>query len=109
MDVPNPRLVLKPGMYASADLELDQRRQALTVPVQAVARKENKTTVMLVNAQGQLESREVMIGLETPTRLELTSGVAEGELVVIGNQSQLRPGQRVEPKLTALGEAKGGR
>jgi RND family efflux transporter MFP subunit len=111
VDVPNPRLLLKPGMYASADLELDRRPSALTVPVQAVVRKEGKTTVMLVNAQRKLEVREVVTGLETPQSVEITSGLSEGDLVVIGNQSQLKPGLAVEPKVTTLGAAKtkGGR
>jgi len=109
VDVPNAQRVLKPGMFASADLELEQRAGAVTVPVQAVVRKDGKTTVMLVNAGRKLEVREVQTGLETPQSVEITSGLEEGDLVVIGNQSQLKPGQAVEPKVTALGEAKGGK
>jgi len=109
VDVPNPQRALKPGMYASADLELEQRVSVVTVPVQAVVRKEGKTIVMLVNAQRKLEVREIVTGLETPQSIEIISGLDEGDLVVIGNQSQLKPGQPVEPKITALGEAKGGK
>ena len=54
---------------------------------------------MIVNAQNRLEQREVLIGLESPAKVEILSGLAENEPVVIGNQSQLKPGQ--------LGHAKG--
>jgi RND family efflux transporter MFP subunit len=106
VDVPNPRLILKPGMYAYADLELEQKANAITAPVQAVSRKENKATVMLVDAQKKLELREVTTGIETPLSVEVVAGLNEGDLVVIGNQSQLKPGQLVEPKISAAGEAK---
>ena len=111
VDVANPRALLKPGMYAAADLELDQRPNAVTVPVQAVLRKEGKATVLLVNAQHKLETREIAAGLETPQSIEVVSGLREGELVVIGNQSQLKPGLTVEAKITTLGapKAKGGK
>lgn len=109
VDVPNPQRLLKPGMYASADLELERRANIITVPVQAVMRKDGKTTVMRVNAERKLEVREVVAGLETPQSIEILSGLEEGDLVVIGNQSQLKSGQSVEPKITALGEAKGGK
>jgi RND family efflux transporter MFP subunit len=107
VDVANPRLALKPGMYAFADLALEVKTSALTVPVQALSRKENKASVMVVNAQNRLEQREVSTGLESPASVEIVSGVAENDLVVVGNQGQLKPGQAVTPKETAL--ARGGR
>ncbi len=106
VDVPNPRLLLKPGMYAAADIELANRLNAVTVPVQALSRKEGKTTVMLVNGQHTIEVREVRTGLETADSIEIASGLNDGDLVVIGNQSQLKPGVHVEPKITVLGDGK---
>jgi len=107
VDLPNPRFLLKPGMYASTELELERRPNATTVPVQAITRKEGKTMVMLVNQQRKLEPREIVIGLETPQSVEVISGLDEDAVVVIGNQSQLKPGMPVEAKLSSPGEMKG--
>jgi RND family efflux transporter MFP subunit len=107
VDVPNPRSILKPGMYAYADLELEQKANTITVPVQTVARKENKATVMLVNAQKRLELREIVTGMETPDSVEILSGLSPDEFVVIGNLSQLKPGQLVETKERAIRNEKG--
>jgi RND family efflux transporter MFP subunit len=107
VDTANPRFLLKPGMYASTELELDRRANAVTVPVQAITRKEGKTLVLLVNQQRKLESREIVTGLETPQRVEVVSGLNEDDVIVIGNQSQLKPGMTVEPKLAASAETKG--
>ena len=109
VDVPNPRSLLKPGMYASAEIELDHKPAALTVPVQAIVRKEGKATVMVVNAKKQTEVREVVTEMETPEWVEVVSGLNEGDIVIIGNQAQLKPGQSVEAKITTLGEQKGGK
>ena len=55
---------------------------------------------MVVNPQHILEERAIQTGLETSSKVEVTSGLAADDLVVIGNRSQLKPGQRVEPKIT---------
>jgi RND family efflux transporter MFP subunit len=100
VEVPNPGLLLKPGMYASATLTLDRAPNALVVPLQAVVTADQRTTVLVVGADNDIEERTVTLGLETPTMVGITSGLRDNEMVVTGNQGQLRPGQRVEPKLT---------
>jgi RND family efflux transporter MFP subunit len=106
VDVPNSSLILKPGMYAYATLSLDQKDGALAVPLQAVSSQENKATVLVVKRPGILEERSVVLGIETPTKVEIVSGVEENELVVVGSRSQLKSGQLVEPKLTLMEEAR---
>jgi RND family efflux transporter MFP subunit len=98
VDVLNPDLTLVPGMYASATLEVDRHDNTLAVPVAAVARKES-ATVLVVTPQNKIQERTVHIGLETPTLIEITSGLQEGERVMIGSRGHLQPGQLVAPKL----------
>jgi hypothetical protein len=40
--------------------------------------------------------------LETPDEYEVVSGLKEGDMVVIGNHSELQSGKKVEPKLIEL-------
>lgn len=107
VDVPNPRLILIPGMYAEVDLQLQNHVQALSVPMTAIGGPEGRPTVYLVSGQGTIEERAVKTGLETASRVEILSGLSAGDLVVIGNRSQLKPGDAVRPKLTELAAAKG--
>ena len=97
VDVRNPDLVLVPGMYAYARLSLAARPNVLSVPVQAVSRAEGKTSVLCVN-NNALEEREVRLGLETPNRVEVISGLLENELVVVGDKNRLKAGEAVNPK-----------
>jgi RND family efflux transporter MFP subunit len=95
VDVPNAEGVLLPGLYAEAELGLEQKADVLAVPVQALNHEGNKTTVFVVNQEAQLEDRTVQIGLETSSDAEITSGLREGEQVVVSDRSGLNPDQKV--------------
>jgi RND family efflux transporter MFP subunit len=98
MEVDNGALDLVPGMYATVMLQVDQRPHVLAAPIEAVA--SGGKTALVVNATRQIEVRAIKLGLETPTKYEILSGLNEGDLVVIGNLSELRPGQKVEARIT---------
>jgi len=51
-----------------------------------------------VNSRNILEERHLKLGLEDSAGVEVLSGLSEGDLVVIGNRSQFRAGQKVQPK-----------
>ena len=117
IDVPNPGLVLVPGMYAEVRLNLDRRDKVLAIPVTAVdlageASQQPKGgaisrngQVMVVATGNRIEVRRVSLGLETANKVEVLSGLKEGDLVVIGGRSSLQAGQEVQPKVTIMGGA----
>jgi RND family efflux transporter MFP subunit len=94
VEVPNPDLKLIPGMYATVVLKLQRRPQALSIPVEAVAGSVHPT-VYLVNDRQEIEERPVKLGLETPGRYEVLSGLRDGDRVMIGNRSQVQTGEKV--------------
>lgn len=102
VDVANPKLEIVPGMYAYVTLAVERHAGVLLVPTQAVSGLGTNPTVMTVSDAGQIEERKVALGLESPTDVEVTSGVNAGEMVVIGNRTQLKTGQFVQPKPAEL-------
>jgi RND family efflux transporter MFP subunit len=109
VDLPNPDLTITAGMFGYATLVLDQRSAVLSIPVQALAGRSLPLKVLMVGSDGTLAERAVETGLETPDRIEVTSGLKEGDLVVVGASSDLKPGQHVIPKIqTASTDAGGG-
>jgi RND family efflux transporter MFP subunit len=98
IEVPNPDLELVPGTYVSVMFKVDERPHALAVPPEALSGEKNPT-VYVVNANHEIESRPVTLGIETPERYEIISGLQEGELVMLGGRSMVHPGQKVEIKL----------
>jgi multidrug efflux pump subunit AcrA (membrane-fusion protein) len=67
-----------------------------------VSRDNDKVTVLVVDAAGKIESRPVLLGIQTPTDAEVLSGLQPGEMVVVSDPSSLRPGQRVNSKTVEL-------
>jgi len=98
IEVANPNLELIPGMYATLVLKTERRPQVLTIPTEAIS-TDKKTSVYLVNGNQEIEERPVTLGLETPGKYEVVTGLKEGDLVMIGGRSQVKPGQKVEAKL----------
>jgi RND family efflux transporter MFP subunit len=100
VDVPNPHYQLVPGMYASVKIPLHAAAKVLTVPVQAFqAASEGKGIVLVVGSGNKIERRDVAVGLQSATDVEITSGVKENETVIFGTLGQYRPGEIVAPKL----------
>ncbi len=101
IDVPNPNYHLQPGMYADVTLMAGQQADALTVPIGAIQRGQNSSTVLVVDAQNQVQKREVRTGIEDSNRVEILSGLSNGDRVIIGNLASYREGQLVRPKESA--------
>jgi RND family efflux transporter MFP subunit len=98
VDIPNPDLGITPGMYGWAELTIEERKDVLNVPVEAVSSGE-APTVYLIGKDNTIEERPVKIGLETPNRIEIVSGLQQGDLVFIGNRGRVRPGELVSPRV----------
>jgi RND family efflux transporter MFP subunit len=94
------------GMYAETQLSLREKKDALTVPLQSVARNGEDATVLAVNPDNSIEERHVKLGLEDSVRVEVLSGLTDKDRVVIGNRSQFRSGQKIQPKEVGPGAAK---
>ena len=108
IDFDNRNGNLIPGMYAETQLSLREKKDALTVPLEAVTRNGDDATVLAVNPQNIIEERHVKLGLEDTVRVEVLSGLTDKDRVVIGNRSQFRDGQKIQPKEFTTGASKSG-
>lgn len=97
IDVPNDDLTLVPGMYANATLQLEHHDNALTIPVQAVVQNGNQFSVLVVDAQNSVQVRQIQLGIESSSRAEVVSGLAEGDRVIDGGQSNYQQGEKIKP------------
>ncbi len=100
VDVPNPKYELVPGMYASVKIPLHSVANVLTVPIQAVqAGAAGKGTALVVDHGNKIASRDVTLGMQSSTDVEIISGLSENDVVIFGSQGQFKPGELVSPKL----------
>jgi len=82
LDLPNPKLELKPGMFAHIHLDVPQEAPTLVVPRSAVIATGERALVFVQGADGALVPREVRMGRTSGPQQELLGGVKEGERVV---------------------------
>jgi RND family efflux transporter MFP subunit len=108
IDFANSNGKLLPGMYAETVLELADRKDVLVVPMEAVAQNAGEAKILVVSPQNIVEERKVKLGLQGKSRVEVLSGLTEGERVIIGNQSQFRSGEKVAPKEIIVGDMESG-
>ena len=107
VDLPNADLSITPGMYGWVELTVEQRNDVLNVPVEAIAPGPNPT-VYLINQDDKVEERPVKIGIKTANRVEILSGLQPGDLVFIGNRSQVPLGEKVTPRIIDTAQAEYG-
>ena len=82
LELANPDLALKPGMYAQISLAVPPTAPTLVVPRSAVLETGERSLVFVREADGTLVPREVTPGRTSGREMELLSGVKAGETVV---------------------------
>ena len=82
ISIPNPGNQLKPGMPAYVLLKSPQRK-SLTLPIDAVIRDGKGATVWVHTGKNIFKSVMVQAGLESGDRIEIKSGLKEGDIVVL--------------------------
>lgn len=94
--VPNAKEILRPGMFARTEFNMGNRR-SFTVPDVAVQKQMgvNDRYVYVVK-DGVAERRVVEIGRQVGDRVEILSGVGEGEMVAITSLSRIKDGVAIE-------------
>ena len=87
---PNPDHLLLPGMYVRAVLNDGMDEDALLVPQRALLRDpRGQASVLLVNGQGQVESRPVAVGRTVGDAWQVLSGLKPGERIIVeGGQNR---------------------
>jgi RND family efflux transporter MFP subunit len=100
VDVPNPKGDLYPGVYAVATLTLNRSPNALTIPIAAVQREGDHASVYVVDPNNTVQIRQVQVGIEGENDVQIVSGLAAGDEVVVGDRSSLKPGEHVHPQIT---------
>lgn len=109
--VANPESRLRPGMFARVTLRLGARDRAVWIPEQAIVPKGRDNFVFRV-VDGKADMVKVQLGVRKPGEVEVTGGVAGGDLVVTDGTLRLFPGAAVmlmqdKPAAASAPEKKG--
>ncbi|MFO7609330.1 MAG: efflux RND transporter periplasmic adaptor subunit [Candidatus Krumholzibacteriia bacterium] len=104
--IDNPDELLRPGMSATVSVVLSERDSALSVPSEAVFVEGGQNWVYVVRPDSVVARTAVELGSRLPDAVEVTAGVAAGEVVVRAGHQKLFDGAKVMP--VDAGAAAGG-
>lgn len=94
IDVENPEHLLKPGMFASVTVLVDQRAGAVTIPLQALGKDDNGRYVFTVNG-AVARKKVVKTGVEQKSRVEILSGISPSDSIITTGAQFVKDGASV--------------
>ena len=95
LDLPNPKGLLRPGMYATAHIVLQERADVYVLPLAAIVR-EGKQTFCWVAKAGHAARIPITLGLQVGSEVEVASGFQGDELVVQSLSGPIQEGQPLD-------------
>jgi len=94
--MPNPKGILRPGMYVKAYLKGATRPNALVVPQKAVQQTSNGHIIFVANEKGLAEARPVVVGEWLGSDWIIKQGLKAGDKVIVDGFMKLGPGMPVK-------------
>ncbi|MEK7684889.1 MAG: efflux RND transporter periplasmic adaptor subunit [Verrucomicrobiota bacterium] len=94
--IANPTHRLKPGMFASLNLTLNVRPDAIVIPEIALVPQGDMSVVFVVDPESKAQIRPVQTGLRMNGQVEIVSGLNEGDQVIVEGFQKTRPGGPVK-------------
>jgi len=105
VQAPNPAGVLLPGMYAQVDLSVPRKERPLMIPGDTLVVRENTTQAAVVSSDGTVHFQRIQLGRDFGDRLEVLSGLEEGQLLAVNPSDAVREGVKVKPVRSEKGVA----
>lgn len=100
IDVPNPNGRLRPGMYATAEIEVARRPDALSLPKSAILKQGAESFCLSISAENKIVKLPIKTGIvavtPTGTDIEIVSGLTGEESLIGANLAAYKEGQAVE-------------
>jgi RND family efflux transporter MFP subunit len=93
-EFPNPQNKLKVGMFKEIFVIIEEKENAITVPIDVIVYKSGKPHVFVISGESAI-LREVELGINSGSSLEIVSGVKEGERFVTSGTTMLVNGSKV--------------
>jgi membrane fusion protein (multidrug efflux system) len=94
---PNPKGILLPGMFVRAVAVEGVNKQAILIPQHAVSRDpKGNPLALIVDPQGKVQQRQLTIDRALGNRWLVTSGLVNGDRVIMEGMQKVRPGSPVK-------------
>jgi len=95
VEISNVDLALRPGMWASVEIELQRKENALLVPAEALVSEKNKSSVFVVR-DSKAQKVSIATGFDDGVNVEILKGCNPGDAVILAGKQSVTDGQRVQ-------------
>lgn len=95
IDLDNQEGRLRPGMYATAEIVLEEKASTVIVPTTAILRDGTSAYVFSVQDEKVIR-RPVVLGIRSGSRIEIREGLDASETIVVSDVVSLKDGERVQ-------------
>ena len=95
IDIPNPDLVLRPGMWATVEIELQKKENVLLIPAEALVTEKNKNSVFVVR-DNKAQKVSVTTGFDDGVNVEILKGCGSDDSVIVAGKQSVTDGQKVQ-------------
>lgn len=95
IDIQNPDLALRPGMWASVQIDLEKKSDAQLLPAEALVVEKGKASVFVVR-DGKGQKIPVKIGFDDGVNVEITTGLTPADAVILTGKQAITDGQPVK-------------
>jgi membrane fusion protein, multidrug efflux system len=99
---PNPDKLLRPGMYTKVRIPIENVKRALLVPQRCVSELQGQYSVYVVNAENQIEAKQVKIIDKLGDYYIIATGIEESDKIVLEGLQKVGSGMTVNPVVTAF-------
>lgn len=107
LEFANEQFLLKPGMFVDVTLEIDLG-ETVVIPDSAIIDSGVRKVVFVALGEGRFEPREVRTGPKSAGRVQVLSGVREGEKVAVKANFLLDSESRLQGIIQGMGQGSGG-
>jgi HlyD family secretion protein len=94
--IDNPDLTLIPGTNINAEVRSRVVEHALTLPKEAIRREGDQTGVLAIDGD-RVAWRPVKVGAASVTRVQVLTGVSEGDRIALPVDAPLKSGDQIRP------------
>jgi membrane fusion protein, copper/silver efflux system len=105
IELANPEMLLKPDMYAEAEIETGSNDPVLEVPDSAVIDSGDRQIVLVDKGDGRFEPRAVQLGRHGAGYVEIRDGLTDGESVVVSANFLIDAESNLKSALKSLSAA----
>ena len=95
IEISNPDLALRPGMWAAVEIELQKKENALLIPAEALVIEKNKNSVFVVRDKKALKVA-LTTGFDDGVNVEILKGCGPNDAVIVAGKQSVTDGQKVQ-------------